>query len=222
METATRRRCSFSSITFSSSASQARQVGDAQRPSPGCGSWEPRSVPCVAARALAGGKAGGGEREGGKGRSAAPAPALLSYCATASAPRPGSTPQRALRTCRWPRGQSWTSGSLPHRTPPPPRAGESQRTVTTRAERTPDAPGQHRPHVAVIPEASLPSTPSPFLPRVYPVLPQPFTAECPQVPTVVLSHPIHFSITPPPAPNYRHPSEGKGPDVRPAAKGKGG
>lgn len=105
-----------------------------------------------------GGKLGGG-RDGGKGRSAAPAPALLSYCATASAPRPGSTPQRALGTCWWPRGQSWTPGSLPHPTPPPPRARESQRTVTTRAERTPDAPGQHRPHVAVIPEAPQPSTP---------------------------------------------------------------
>lgn len=57
----------------------------------------------------------GGERRGAEegGRSATPAPALLSYCATASPAPPGRTPQRALRTCRARAGPAPDPGSPP-------------------------------------------------------------------------------------------------------------
>lgn len=86
------------------------------------------------------------------------------------------------------------------------------------------APGSPRcwPHVAVTPGAPPPRTPSPLEPRAPPALPPGFPAASRQTPTFVPSHPIHHGPTPPTCSHCRHPREGRGPDVRPVAKGNQG
>lgn len=185
--------------------------------------WVPGAPqrPCVAARAVAGGRARGGE--GGNGRSAAPAPALLSYCATASAPRPGSTLQLALRTCPSPKGQSCTRVSAP---PNPPRSLHGQWSPSTqwphglREHLTPRG-SNGRTWLSYLEHPCLaplrPPCPGSTLPSRSPLPPSAPKSQPSSFPTRSISVPH-----PPPAPNYRHSSEGKGPDVRPVAKGKRG
>lgn len=109
------------------------QARGAQRRAPGPGtqrSFQPRG-----ARPPARAVAGSAEGAGAAGRSATPAPARLSYCATASPAPPGRTPQRAQRTCPVRAGPAGDPGSPPTAAPSAESTGSTENTPRAGAER---------------------------------------------------------------------------------------
>lgn len=166
----------------------------------------------------------GGERgvEGGRVKGGAVQPRLPRGYLTAQQPQPrrrGATPQHALRTCPARGGPARDPGQLPD--------GGAQRWEHGKHvegggwEREHLAPGapRRRPHVAVTPGAPPPNTPSPSH-QASPPCPPPASAARArlQTPTMAPSH-IHPGPTPPTCSHCRHPREGRGPDVRPVARG---
>lgn len=177
------------------------------QPGPWCPETSPgaqeRSGPSSPA-ALARPRSGGERRGAGEGgRSATPAPARLSYCATASPAPPGRTPQRALRTCRGRAGPARDPSS-------PPTAAPGAGSAAEHCEHREHAEGggwekEHlvsgvprcRPHVAVTPGAPPPRTPSPSHQVAPPALSPPLPRR-PQTPGVAPSYPIHPGPKSPP------------------------
>lgn len=174
----------------------------------------PRRSP---ARAVAGSAEGAGEG----GRSATPAPARLSYCATASPAPPRRTPQRALRTCPVRAGPVTDPGSPPTAAPSAGNTGSTENTPRAGAGRRntwrPGLPGAGRTWLSHLVRPRL--APPPPHTGLRP-LPSPRVCHAPRNPNrrFLPPHPSR-SQSPPTCSHCRHPREGKGPDVRPVAKG---